>query len=88
MLQTVRAEKVDKKWDHLSSFHVSFLSYGLQIVQKSELFFQFCTDLSKKSKSVKAIYLCASESCLHTLSENGMVFRGLSTVHEITAIKI
>ena len=28
MLQTVRAEKVDeKKWGHLSSFHVSFLSY-------------------------------------------------------------
>ena len=28
ILQTVRAEKLDKKWGHLSSFHVSFLSYG------------------------------------------------------------
>ena len=28
MLQTVRTEKVDKKWSHLSSFHASFLSYG------------------------------------------------------------
>ena len=26
MLQTGRAEKVDEKWCHLSSFHVSFLS--------------------------------------------------------------
>ena len=25
---TNRAEKVDKKWGHLSSFHASFLSYG------------------------------------------------------------
>ena len=29
ILQTVRAEKVDEKICHLSSFHVSFLSYGL-----------------------------------------------------------
>ena len=28
MLQTVRAEKLDKKMGHLSSFHASFLSYG------------------------------------------------------------
>ena len=28
MLQTVTAEKVDKKWGHLSSFHASFLRYG------------------------------------------------------------
>ena len=28
MLQTVRAEKADKKWGHLSSFHASFLRYG------------------------------------------------------------
>ena len=25
---TNRAEKVDKKWGHFSSFHASFLSYG------------------------------------------------------------
>ena len=28
MLQTVQVEKVDEKKDHLSSVHVSFLSYG------------------------------------------------------------
>ena len=27
MLQTVRAEKVDKKWGHLSCFYPAFLSY-------------------------------------------------------------
>ena len=28
MIQIFRAENVDKKWGHLSSFHASFLSYG------------------------------------------------------------
>ena len=47
--------KVDEqKWGDFSSFHVSFLSYGSQIVQKMQ-FLLFCADLSKESKSVKAI---------------------------------
>ena len=37
-LQTVRAEKVDEKWGHLSSFHVSFLDYDVQIVQEIAFF--------------------------------------------------
>ena len=28
MLQTVKLENVDEKWDNLPSFHVCFLSYG------------------------------------------------------------
>ena len=47
MLQTVRAEKVDEKMGHLSSFHVS----------KKVHFLQYCAALSKKSKSIKAIYI-------------------------------
>ena len=35
-------------------------------------------DFSKKSKSVKVISIYESESSHHTLSENGMVYRGLS----------
>ena len=66
-----------EKWGHLSGFHVCFLSYGPQIVQKSE-FLQFCADLSKKPKSVKAVYIYASESSHYTLSENNMVYGGLS----------
>ena len=42
MLQTVRAEKIgEKKWGHLSSFHVSFLSYGPYIFQKKCIFCNF-----------------------------------------------
>ena len=72
---THRAEKVDKKWSHLSSFHVSFLSYGPKLPKKL-YFLEFCADLSKKSKSVKAFYIYASESFHYTLSENDMVYRG------------
>ena len=39
---------------------------------------QFCADISKKSKSFKAIYIYASESSHYTLSENAMIYRGLS----------
>ena len=65
MLQTVRVENVDeKKWGHLSSFHLPFLSYGLRIVKKVH-FLQFYAGVSKKSKSIKAIY---------AYSENGIVY--------------
>ena len=40
-----------KKWGHLSNFHLS----------KKVHFLQFCADLSKKSKYVKAIYIYASQ---------------------------
>ena len=49
-----------KKWCHLSSFHVLFLSYGPSILKKVH-FWQFCADLSKKYKSINAIYIYASE---------------------------
>ena len=54
-------QKWGKKWVHVSSFHVSCLSYDPYIVKKM-YFFQFCADHSKKSKSVKAIYIYAPES--------------------------
>ena len=44
-------------------------------LSKKVQFLEFCADLSKKSKSIKAIYIYASESSLFTLSENGMVYR-------------
>ena len=47
-------------------------------LSKKVQFLEFCADLSKKSKSIKAIYIYASESSLSTLSENGMVYRVLS----------
>ena len=81
MLQAVRAldrKKKMEKWSYLSSFHVFFLSYGPQIVQKKCIFFQFCADLSNKPNSVRANYIYASEISHYTLSENDLVYRGLS----------
>ena len=48
MLQTVRAQKVDEKMGHLSSFHVSFLSYDLLNCLK-KLILRFYAALSKKA---------------------------------------
>ena len=73
MLQTVRAEKVDEKYGV-----ICLVSVSPPIIQKRAFFLQFCADISKKSKSVKAFYIYASESAHYTLSENAMVYRGLS----------
>ena len=54
MLQTVRAEKGDEKWGHLSSFHVFFLSMVRKLSKKVH-FLQFYAYLSKKPKSAKVI---------------------------------
>ena len=66
---TNKAEKVYEKTGFFFSFHVFFLSYGPQIAQ---------------GKSVKTIYLSASESTYYTISENSitllqkMIYRGQS----------
>ena len=72
MLQTGRAEKVDE-----INGVVCLVSIVLKLSKKVH-FLQFCADLSKKFKSVKAIFINASESSHNTLSENDMVYRGLS----------
>ena len=60
---------------------------------KKAYFLQFSDDLSKKSKSVKTIYIYASESSHYTLSED-LLYRLLhlllshDTFHEILVIKI
>ena len=41
-------------------------------------FLQICVDLSKNTKSIKAIYLYPSEGPHHALSESSMFYRGLS----------
>ena len=70
-----------------------FLSYGPQITQEST-FFAICADLSKKSKSIITIYLCASESTYYIISESDIKpfqkwFIGVRvTAHEILRIRI
>ena len=50
-------------------------------------FLHIFADHNKKSKFVKAANIYASESSHYTLSENDMVYRGLS-VQKILMIKI
>ena len=57
-------------------------------LSKKGHFLQFRADLSKKSKSVKAIYIYASESSHYTFLENARFIGASTTVHEILAIKI
>ena len=78
MNNTVRLEKVDEK-NAVIGLVSMFPSWVMALkLSKKVHFLQFCADLSKKSKSVKAIYIYASESSHYTLSENAMVYRGLS----------
>ena len=57
--------RTDQRWNHIKMvFKLS----------KKVHFLQFCADLSKKSKSIKAIYIYASERSRYALSENGIVY--------------
>ena len=57
-------------------------------LSKKGHFSQFCADFSKKYKSLQAIYIYAYESSQYTLSENAMVYRGLSHRYKILTIEI
>ena len=76
MLQTVRAEKVDKNGVICL---VSMLPSWVMVLKLSKKvhFLQFCADLSQKPKCVKAIYIYES-GFYYSLSENNMPYRGLS----------
>ena len=76
--QTVRAQKVDEKNGVICL--VSFFPSWVMVLKLPKIvhFLQICADLSKKSKSIKAIYLYRSEKQHHDLSENSMFYKGLS----------
>ena len=76
MLQTVREEKIDKKKGVICLFSMFPFRVMFLKLPKKVHFLQFCADLSKKSKSVKTIYLHASESCHYALSENNDGLQG------------
>ena len=78
ILQIIKVEKVDEKNGVICQ--VSMFPYwvtALELIAKVH-FFQLCAELSKKLKSVKAIYIYAFESSHYTLSEYDIVYRGLS----------
>ena len=88
MLQTVRVEKVDKKNGviFLVSVFPSWVMVGK--LSKKLHFLQFCADLSKKSKFIKANYTMHLK-VLFPLYQKMVWFIGVqATVHEIMAIKI
>ena len=87
ILQTVRSEKVYEKNGVIclvSMFHswVKVLKFS-----KKVYFLQFCTDLNKKSRSIKAIYIYACGRSRYALSENGIIMLWL-TVLEILVFEI
>ena len=47
-------------------------------LSKKVHFLQLCADLTKKFKSIKAIYIYASESSRYALSENGIVYYAMT----------
>ena len=47
-------------------------------LSKKVLFFQFFADLSKKFKSIKAIYIYVTEGSRYALSENGIVYYAMT----------
>ena len=77
MLQAVRCEKVDEQ-NGVICLVSMFPSWVWFWLAEKSVFLQFCTDPSKKSNSITAIYIYASESSYYSLSENDMVYRGLS----------
>ena len=52
------------------------------ILSKKVYFLQCCADLSKKSKSFKAIYIYASERSRYVLSKNGIVYFAMTYCFE------
>ena len=78
ILQTVRSEKVGGKTGVVCL--VSMFPSWVMVLKLSKKvhFLQFCADLSKKSKSIKAIYIYASERSRYALSENGIVYYAMT----------
>ena len=66
---TNREKKVDEK-NRVSYLVSMFPSYIMVLkLSKKVHFMQLCADLSKKSNSIKAVYIYASEGSHYALSE-------------------
>ena len=74
ILQTVRSQKVDEKTGVICLF--SMLPSWVMVLKLSKKgrFLQFCADLCKKSKSIKAIYIYVSKRPHYALWENAIVY--------------
>ena len=57
-------------------------------LSKRVQFLKFCADLSKKSKSIKAIYIYESKKSRYVLSANGIVYYAMTYVSKILLFEI
>ena len=73
-----RAEKVEEKNGVI--YPVSMFPSKVMVLKLSKkvYFLQFCSDLSKKSKAIRAIYIYAFERSHYPLSENGIVYHAMN----------
>ena len=72
ILQTAKVEKVDEK-NGFICLAFMFPSWVMVLkLSKKVNFVQFCADLVKKSKPLKAISIYVLESSHHIVSENGI----------------
>ena len=77
-----------KKWGHLSSYHVSVLSYDPSVVPKKCIFCNFVLT-SAKNPSLLKQFTYMHLKVLITLFQKMVWFIGIrAIVHEILAIKI
>ena len=83
MLQKVRVEKrwkndekIWKRWKNGVICLVSMIASWVIVLKLSGKvhFLQFCADLSRKTKSIEAIYIYASERSFYALSGNGIAY--------------
>ena len=78
ILQRVTSEKVDEK-NGVICLVSMFPSWVMVLkLPKKVHFWNFCADLSKKSKSIIVIYIYASERSHNALSESGIVFYAMT----------
>ena len=73
MLQMDRVEKADGKNGVICVVSMFPSCVIILKLLKKVHFLQFCADLSKKSKYIKAIYIYASEWSCYPLSKNGII---------------
>ena len=78
MLHIFKAEKVDEN-NRVVCLVAMFPSRVMFLKLSKKLqFLQFCADRSKKSKSIKAIYIYAPEKSRYALSANGIVYYAMA----------
>ena len=87
MLQTVRLAKKDEKNGVICLVSVFFFwVMVLKLSKKGIFFFHFCADLSKKSRSIKTLYIYLSGRSCYALSENGIVYYAMTYYFEDISI--